>query len=154
MYVIALAYLDFFDEISAKLKKCTFFHNLRIITQKGNEKTTQISTFFHLLFLPYLLALPALSSFLNLKILKIHFQIHYFGPFWPVQCLNVSPKATNLDSSSYCFRKWLLKICYILSTRRNQIAIFLGSSSWTVLEIEENFIQNLSAFYCFFGDRK
>ena len=37
------------------MKKCTFFDNLRIITQEGNMKTGQMTHFFHLLFLLYLL---------------------------------------------------------------------------------------------------
>ena len=57
---------------------------------------TQMTYFSHLPFLLYL--------FLNLKILKIHFQIHYFGPFWSVKYLNFSPKATDLDSSKYFSR--------------------------------------------------
>ena len=35
----------------------------------------------------------------------------------------------------------------------SQIPIFLGSSSWTVFEVEENFMQSLSAFYYFFRDK-
>ena len=35
----------------------------------------------------------------------------------------------------------------------SQIPIFLGSSSWTVFEVEENFMQSLSTFYYFFRDK-
>ena len=82
-------------------------------------------------------------SFLNFKILKIHFQIHYFGQFWSLKYLNFSPKATDSDSSSYFSRKYTLRllkifISYVLSTRQSQIPIILGSRSWTILEVEES----------------
>ena len=61
---ITLTYIDFFTEVSTKLKKCTFFDNFRIITQEGNMKTTQMTPFFHLLFLLYLLV-TFISEFEN-----------------------------------------------------------------------------------------
>ena len=62
---VALKYLDFVVDISTKFKKCTFFNNLRIITQEGgNMKTTQMIAFFHLLFLLYLLV-TLISEFEN-----------------------------------------------------------------------------------------
>ena len=69
-------------------------------TQEENMEYTQMTPVFHVLFLPCLFV-----TFLNLKILKIHFQIHYFGPFWPVKYLNFSRKAIDWDSLSYFSRK-------------------------------------------------
>ena len=88
--------LVFFAAVSTKLKKSTFLDNLKIIFQEGNMKTTQMTLFFSSTFS----APPAWSS-LNLKILKIHFKIHYFSPFLSVKYLNFSPKGTDLDNSSY-----------------------------------------------------
>ena len=53
-------------------------------------KTTQMTPIFHLL----------VTLFLNLKILKIHFEIHYSGPFWPAKYLNFSPKGTDRMAAS------------------------------------------------------
>ena len=63
------------------MKTTQFFHNDPIF-----------SSTFPLLYL--------FVTFLNLKILKIHFQVHYFGPFWSVKYLNFSPKVTGSDGSS------------------------------------------------------
>ena len=68
------------------------------------------------------------------------------------------PRATDSDSSSYFSRKQTPEVTknlyYVLSTRRIQIPIFLGSSSWTVLEVEESFMHSLSAFLLHFGNKK
>ena len=63
MYIV-LTYLGFFAEVSTILKKWTFFNNLRIIFQDGNMKTTQMTPFFILLFLLYLLV-TFISEFEN-----------------------------------------------------------------------------------------
>ena len=55
-----LTYLDVFAEVSTKLKKGTFFDNLRIITQEGNMKTTKMTQFFS-------------STFSTLPTCNIHF---------------------------------------------------------------------------------
>ena len=113
-------------------------------------KTTKMTPFFHLLFLLYL-QVKFISEFENTK---THFQFHYFGPFWSVKYLNFLPKATDLDSSSYFFQKVdtlrLLKICIMFCLPADQIPIFLGSSSWTILGVEEKFIPNLFAFLLHF----
>ena len=117
-------------------------------------RTTQMTHFFHLLFLLYLFV-KFISEF---EILKIHFQIYYFGPFWSVKYLNFLSKATDSDSS-YTFLESrhpevTKNLYYVLSTHQSQILIFLGSRWWTIFEVEENFIQSLSDFYYFFDHKK
>ena len=46
------------------------------------------------------------------------------------------------------------KLYYVLFTRWRKIPIFLGFSSWTILEVEENFIYSFLLFYYVFGDKK
>ena len=98
-----LLYLDSFAEVSTKLKKCNFFENLRIITQEENMETTKTTPFFSSTFLTFSTCLY--YSFLDWKILNIHFQIHYFGLFWSVKYLNFLPKTSDSDSISYFSRK-------------------------------------------------
>ena len=118
---IALTYLDIFAEVSTKLKK----------------SSTCLK-----------------HSYLNFKILKIHFQIHYFGPFWSVKYLIFCQKLliwTGHHTFPESRHPEVTKnLYYVLSTRQSQILNFLGSSSWTILEVEENFMQSLSAFFITF----
>ena len=85
--------------------------------------------------------------FLSLKILKIHFQIHYPGSFWSINNLNFLPKATDLDVSSYFSRirhpEVTKNLYYVLSPHQSQIPIFM-------LQLMDSIggwrIQSLSAF--------
>ena len=54
--------LAFLPEISTKLEKCPFLDNLRTITQEGNMKTRQTTSFFS-------------SAFSALTVCKIRFCI-------------------------------------------------------------------------------
>ena len=54
---IALIYLDFLLMLA---QNCSFFNNLRIITQERNMKTTQMTPFFS-------------STFSSLPVCNIHF---------------------------------------------------------------------------------
>ena len=87
--------------------------------------------------------------------LKIHFQIHYFSPFWSVKYLNF-PFHTFLESRHPEVTKkgklHYVTLCFVYPSKQN--THFLVSSSWNILEVEENFIQSLSAFLFFFGDKK
>ena len=40
----------------------------------------------------------------------------------------------------------------LFPTAGTKYPFFLDSSSWTILEVKENFIQSLSVFYYFFED--
>ena len=46
MYVNSFNRLRFLVEVSTKLQKCTFLDNLRIITQEGNMRTREMTSFF------------------------------------------------------------------------------------------------------------
>ena len=95
--------LRFFCWVRHKIEKMHFFGQLkdhnsgRKHENYSNDSIIFFICFFCSTFLEY--------SFLNLKILKIHFQIHLFGPFWSVKYPNFSPKATDSDSASYLSRK-------------------------------------------------
>ena len=88
-------------------------------------ETRQMTLFFNYFFRCYYLY----HSFLNFKIVKIHF--HMVPPFVPsglsVKHLNFWPKATDFDSSSYFSRKKtpeVTKNLYVLFTQWSQISIF------------------------------
>ena len=93
-----------------------------------------------------------------MKILWIHFQIHYFGPFWSVKYLNFSKsyrfgqliELFQKVETSWGYQKSML--CFF--TGWSKIPSFLGSSSWAICEVEENFIQSFSPFFYFFLTKK
>ena len=108
-----------------KCKKCSFLDNLRTITQERIMETGQITLFY---FIYFLRSNCLYHSFLNLKILKIHFHVvalwivlacktPQFLEKLPIQAAHHTfperrhPEATkNLD--------------YVLSTRRSQMPYF------------------------------
>ena len=128
-----------FFEVKKKLKKCTFFDNLRIITQEGNMKTTQMTPFLHLLFLLYLFV-TFISEFENIynsfsdsllrSILVCKIPQFFSKSYWFGQLIILLQKVSEVTKNLY----------YVLSARGSKIPIYLGSSSWTTLEVEENFI--------------
>ena len=79
IYVNYFNLLGFFSWGQHKIEKMHFFfQNLKM---KEHENYTD-----HLIFFIYIFCSTCLQhSFLNLEIHKIHFQIHYFGPFWSVK---------------------------------------------------------------------
>ena len=144
----------FFVEVSIKLKKYTFFDNLRIIMRERKMEITKINPFFHLLFLLYLLVTFisefentensfSISLFWSVLVCKIpqYFAKHY----WFGQLVILFQK---VDTSR------LLKIHIIFCLPAEQIPIFLGSSPWTLQEVEENFIPNLFTFLWLFSGLK
>ena len=129
----------------------TFFDNFRIITQEGNIKITQIITiFFHLPFLFYLLVTfisefeNTSNSFSNSLLQSIlAFKTPQFLQkllIWTVH--QTSPKSRDTLR--------LPKIYIMLFTCWSKIPIFLGSSSCTISDVEENFIQSFFAFLLLF----
>ena len=60
MHICKLLYLDLLLSSAQNWEKCTFFDNLRIITQEGNMETTQMNPFFS-------------STFAALPVSNIHF---------------------------------------------------------------------------------
>ena len=101
--------LRFFAEVSTKLKKSTFFDNFRIITQEENMKTTQMTPFFYLLFLLYLLVTfisefeNTLNSFSNslLRSILVYKIPQFFSKsYWFGQLIILFQKVDNLKS---CF---------------------------------------------------
>ena len=132
----------FLAEVSTKSKECTFFDNLRIITQEGNMKTTQITPFFHLLFLLYLpVTVNSFSNSLLWSILVCKIPQFFAKSYWFGQLIILFQKVDTLR---------LLKIYIMFCLPAEQIPVFLGSSSWAIFEVEENFIPNLFAFLLLF----
>ena len=85
------------------------------------------------------------------------FQFHYFGPFWSVKYLSFLPKLliwTAHHTFPESARPQGTKNLYYVSFTAEQMPIFLDSSSWTILEVEENFIRTCLLFYYSFGDKK
>ena len=70
-------------------KKFTFLESLRTITQEGNMKTIQITSFFHLLF-PLELFVTFIFVFENCQ--NSFSCGPAFGPFWSVRYLNFERK--------------------------------------------------------------
>ena len=143
--------LIFFAQISTKLKKLHFFRLFKDYNLGREHENCTNDPIFSIYFF---CSTCLYHSFLNLKIPKIYFQIHQFGPFWSVKYLNFSPKAT-IWTAHHTFLKGrhsevTQNLYYVLSSCRSQITVFLGSSSWTILEVEENFMQILSAFLLIF----
>ena len=99
--------------------KCTFLDKLRAITQEGNLKTRQMTSFFHLVFL-----LCLQHSLLYLKIVKIDFHV---VPLWSILVCK-SPqflaKATNLENHHTFIESKHPEVaknsCYVLSPEKNQ----------------------------------
>ena len=134
-------YLCFFAEVSTKLKKWTIFDNFRIITQEGNMKTTQMIPLFHLLFLLFLLV-TFISQFENTSnsisnSLLRSILVCKIPQFFSQELLIWTAHHTFPESRHPEVTK---NLYYVLFTRWSNIPIFLGSSSWTILEVEENFI--------------
>ena len=135
-------------------KKPLFFDNLRTITLKRKMKTTKMTPFFHLLFLLYLLVtfisefentLNSFSNSLLQSILVCKIPQFFSKSYWFGQLIILFQKVDTLR---------LLKIYIMFCLPAKQIPIFLGSSSWTILEVEENFIPNLFAFLLLFWWQK
>ena len=128
-------------------KKCTFLVNLKTITQEENMETRQMTPFFHLLF-PVCLS----YSFLNLKILIIHFHVVPSLVHSGLQNTTIFVRKLPIQTAHHTFRERrrsevTKNLYYVSSTRRSQIAIFLGSSPWTVrcwllIKRQSNFSKN------------
>ena len=113
-------------------------------------KTTKMTPFFHLLFLLYLLVTfisefeNTLNSFSNSLLWSILVcKLPIFLPkilIWTAHHTFPESRHPEVTKTQY----------YVLFTHWSKIRIFLGSSSWTILEVEENFIQSLSAFLLLF----
>ena len=75
-------YVNFFNSfrfLAEVIKKCTFLGNLRIITQKGNMETRQMTQFFSC----YFSALTVCNIYFWIrKYSKFIFIWSPFGPFW------------------------------------------------------------------------
>ena len=84
---IALKDFDFLLRSAQNWKKCTFFDNLRTITQEGN--------IFHLLF-----PLCFWHSFLYLKILKIHL---HAVPIWSILVCKIQSGPLNCNSEKVLY---------------------------------------------------
>ena len=132
-------------------KKCNFFDNLRIMhTLEVNMEATQITTFFNLLFLLYLFVI-FISKSENVQDL-------FSNSFlW----LSLVFKIPQSFAKSYLFGQLITRFQKVETLRLLKIYImfcppagvkypFLGSSSWNVLGIEENFMQSLPAFFMLF----
>ena len=154
MHICKLLYLDLLLSSAQNWEKCTFFDNLRIITQEGNMELHKWTHFFHLLLLLYLLV-TFISEFENTQ-----------NSFWNSLPWSILVcKTIQFFAKSYWLRQLIIfsrkqtpgvtnNLYYVLSTRRSKIPIFLGCSSWTILKIEENFMQSLSAFLLLFWRQK
>ena len=81
-----------------KCKKCSFLDNLRTITQERKMETGQITLFY---FIYFLRSNCLYHSFLNLKILKIHFHV---VPLWIV----LACKTPQFLEKSYQFRQLII----------------------------------------------
>ena len=125
--------LRFLAEVITKFQKYTFLDNLRTITQKGNMKTRQMTPLF-------------LSTFSDLTVGNIPFWIWKyskfsfmwlapFGLFWSVKYLNfwlkLPTQAGHHTFAESRHPEVTKNVYFVLSTRRSQIPIFLGSRSWT-----------------------
>ena len=160
IYVNCFNVLRFFCWGQHKIKKMHFFRQFKDHNSgKENENYNNDPIFSSTFSAPPACNISACNiSFLNFKILKIHFQFHYFGPFWSVKYLNFFAKSYWFGQLIIRFQKVdtlrLLKIYIMFCLPAEQIPIFLGSSSWTILEFEENFIPNLFAFLLLFWWQK
>ena len=113
-------------------KKCTFLDNLRTKTQEGNMGTWQMTPFFLSTFSDlFVIFIPKFENTQNSFLCDPP-----FAPFWSVNTSIFSHKLpiqtahhTFLESRHPEVTK---NLYYVLSTRRSQIPIFLGSSSWTI----------------------
>ena len=71
IYINCFNRLRYLAAVSTELqKKSTFLENLRTITLEGNMEPRQVTPFFSSTF-----SVLNVHSFLNLKILKIHFHV-------------------------------------------------------------------------------
>ena len=110
-------------------------------------ETRQMTPFFHLLF-PICLS----YSFLNLKILIIHFHVLPSLVHSGLQNTTIFVRKLPIQTAHHTFRESrrsevTKNLYYVSSTRRSQIPIFLGSSSWTVrcwllIKRQSNFSKN------------
>ena len=105
IYVNCFNILRIFYSGQHKIEKCFFQQFKDYNSGREHENYTKL----------HFSALPACNiHFWIWKYLKLNFQILYFGHFWSVKYLNFSPKATDLDSStfhcnsisSHQFRTW------------------------------------------------
>ena len=102
-------------------------------------ETTQMTPFLHLLFLLYLFV-TFISEFENIynsfsdsllrSILVCKIPQFFSKSYWFGQLIILLQKVSEVTKNLY----------YVLSARGSKIPIYLGSSSWTTLEVEENFI--------------
>ena len=90
--------LDFLLRSIQKCKKCSFLDNFRTITQERIMETGQITLFYFIYFLP---SNCLYHSFLNLRILKIHFHV---VALWIV----LACKTPQFLEKSYQFRQLII----------------------------------------------
>ena len=96
---IFLSVLVFLLKSEKNCKKCTFLNNLRVITQEGDMKIRQMTSFFSSTF-------PTVTHlFLYLKIVTIHFHVALLWPILVCEIPQFWAKATDLNSPSYFYRK-------------------------------------------------
>ena len=117
-------------------KKCTFSDNLGTITQEGNMGTIQMTPFFS-------------STFSDLTVCNIHFWIWKYSkfifmwsPLWSILVFKI-PQKLLIQTANHIFLESrhsgvTKNLYYVLSTRWNQIPIFLGSSSCTKKLVENS----------------
>ena len=143
--------------MSTKLKKCTFLNNFRIITQERNMKTIQripsfSSSFSTLLFYSIVTFISGFENTLNsfsnsllrsILVCKLPIFLQKIL-IWTAHHTFPESRHPEVTKDQY----------YVLFTHCRKIPIFLGSSLWTILEVEENFIQSLSAFLLLFWGQK
>ena len=155
IYVNCFNILIFFCWCQHKIEKMHFFwqfqdHN----SGRELENYTNDCIFFHFLFLLYLLVtfisefentLNSFSNSLLQSILVCKIPQFFSKSYWFGQLIILFQKVDTLR---------LLKIYIMFCLPAEQIPIFLGSSSWTILEVEENFIPNLFAFLLLFWWQK
>ena len=151
--------LRFFVEVSSKLQRMHFFRQFKDHnsgTEHGNYTNDPV-------FFIYFFCSTCLSrSVLNLKILKIHFHrdhiFHFsFGPFWSLKYLIFSKLLIRAAHHSFLESRHAeatKNLYYVFFHPPEPNAPFLGSSSRTILEVEENFMQSLSAFLLLFWWQK
>ena len=121
----------------------------------GRKHENYTSDPIHLLFLLYLLVTfisefeNTYNSFSNLLLrstLVCKIPQFFAKSYWFGQLIILFQKVDTLR---------LLKIYIMFCLPAGaKYPLFFGPMSWTILEVEENFIQSLSAFYYLFGDKK
>ena len=111
------------------------FENFRIIAQEGNMKISEFEN-----------TLNSFSSSLLWSILVSKLPQFFSKSYWFGQLIILFQKVDTLR---------LLKIYIMFCLPAGaKYPFFLGSSSWTMLEVEENFMQSLSAFLLLFWWQK